>query len=231
MGTLRLCSLIGVALLALGVFALGWREVARTFPRRAKIGMIVYSFPPGLVLLALGVARDFRLLGRHFIPLVPLVLGLMAVGILHLVTSRRRLGFIVGIAFGSVWFASCLSLRFAEAHRKDDYRAAAEIAKDALNRNEKVWWSADRAAAAYYGVPVEPSSEGNFAGVVLIVHPQTEELAKLARPFLVIASKPDIYEGSSDALGDYLRAGGFVAVRDLPAFTIWRRPPVVPAER
>ena len=221
-GPWRLAALVAVAFLALGVFFRGLQRVARSFPRRTWIAMLIYSFPPGLLLLALGYLRDFRLLGRHFIPLVPLVLGLMALGILHLATSRRRLGLTAGVAVCGVWLLSSLSLRFNPVHRKDDYRAAAAIARDALARQESVWWSADPAAATYYGVPYG-AAPADPAAVTLIIRRDLQTLSALPQPALVIASKPDIYEGTGDTLGEYLLHQRYSPVRELPAFTIWRR--------
>ncbi len=227
LGAVRLGVLIAVAILALGIFCWGLWSVGRSVPRRGWIAMLIYAFPPGLFLIGLGYMRDFRLLGRHFVPLVPLALGLLAFGIARL--GRRRTGVATGAIMCVIWLVSCLSLRFSGAHRKDDYRTAAEIATTALAQQEEVWWSADQAAASYYGVPVRPPSP-HSKGVVLIIHPDREQLAALAPPDIVIASKPDIYEGGIDALGPFLAAGHYLAVRDLPAFTIWRKAATPAAE-
>lgn len=223
LGSFRLLSMIAAAFLSLGVFCQGLRIAARNLPWRGKIATSIYCLPAGLFLIALGYLRDFRVLGRHFLPLLPPVLGVMALGIASLLSTRRRLGLVTLIALGCAWSASCLSFRFAERHRKDDYRSAAEVAKASLARKEIVWWSADRSAAIYYGVPFAPSSTDEEA-VVLILLPERADLARLAEPDTVIASKPDIYAGRTDPLGAYLLARGFESVRDLPAFIIWRSP-------
>ncbi|MGI8436012.1 MAG: hypothetical protein ACR2NX_03790 [Chthoniobacterales bacterium] len=227
LGPLRLLPMIAAAFLSLAIFLYGLRRAQSRLPSRAQIAGVLYVLPPGLLLIAVGYTRDFRLLGRHFIPLVPPVFGLMALGIVGLVSFRRRLGLAAGILLSSAWLISCLSLRFGAAHRKDDYRAAAKAAKAALMRNEIVWWSADAAAAIYYHVPLD--SPPAKVGVVLIIHSTQDSLARLASPDIVIASKPDIYDGFGDPLGGFLRGHKFHPVGEVPAFTILRKAAAGPA--
>jgi len=213
--------LVSAAALSLGLFIYGMQAAARHLPRRASIAALIFALPPTFLLLAVGYTEHFRLLGRHFMPVFPVVLGLFAFAIWRLRFSHRGLAALALVALVGVWLTSSLSLRFSDRHRKDDYRSAARIAKEALARNESVWWSADWAAATYYEVPVTaPAQNGS---VVLVVNRSRADLARLTMPDLVIASKPDIYDSRTDALGSYLLAHRFARGRELPAFTIWRK--------
>jgi hypothetical protein len=114
---------------------------------------------------------------------------------------------------------SCLSLRYAERHGKDDYRAAAAFAKAALRNDRQVWWSAAEQGAGYYGVPVAHDAR---SGVFVVVNPTRESLDSLPSPQVIIASKPDIYDRQR-ALAGYVRTRGFRRVGELPAFTLWEK--------
>ena len=205
--------LLFLALLA-AALTCAWRNRSRP----AIIAGCIYAIPPIVLLFALGYLQDFRILGRHFTPLLPVILGLFTFGISQM--RPRRLAAILFAALTATWLASSLSFRFGERHRKDDYRTATSIAKTALAQREIVWWSADDAAAVYYGLPIGKSAEreANFA-----VSPVSPELLQSAVPDLVVASKPDIFDPAGQ-LGHFLREHRFVPVRELPAFTIWRRP-------
>ncbi len=223
-GVLLLPLAIGLLLfLALLVFAL-----ARAWKQRSRPAIIagwIYAIPPTVLLFAFAYSRNFRLLGRHLMPLLPVIIGVFAFGISEL--RHRRAALIIFAALVVTWLGSALSLRFGERHRKDDYRAAASIARRALAQEDKVWWSADDAAAAYYGVPIGKSAEGSATRVAGLTRLYLDELPD---PDVIIASKPDIYD-PADELGSFLRRHAFNPVQRLPAFTIWRKAADPPAGR
>ena len=177
----------------------------------------IYAIPPVVLLFALGYLQDFRVLGRHFMPVMPVILGLF---LLSISAMKRRRAVIFCTALATIWLASSLSLRFAARHQKDDYRSAARLARAALAQGASVWWSADNAAATYYGLPLGESG-GSAARPIVVQSPA--QLAGLPLPDLVAASKPDLYDPAGQ-LAEFLRAHDFIPVRDLPAFTIWRKP-------
>ena len=55
---------------------------------------------------------------------------------------------------------SCLSIRFAARHQRDDYRDAAQTAINALRQHQVVWWSADSGCAQYYKLPLDTQPNG-----------------------------------------------------------------------
>lgn len=200
-------------------------RVAINLPRPAAIAGSLYVLPPLILLFAFGYAQEFRILGRHFMPLLPVIIGLFSFGLCQMRHRRLALGLFVALL--ATWTASSLSLRFAERHRKDDYRAAAAIATTALKANKTVWWSADLAAARYYGLSTG-ANEGPAA--LPLIGPGAADLRAAPPPDIVVASKPDIYDPQG-ALGEFLRARGYVVAERLPAFAIWRRPSPAPADR
>jgi hypothetical protein len=177
--------------------------------------------PVALILIA-GRVAHFRVLGRHFTPLVPCLLLVLSTG-LSALWSRR--GYLAGLAvalFCSLSLLSCLSLRYAQRHNKEDYRAAAAVARAALQQGRSVWWNAAEAGASYYGVPVAVPARAGAA--LLCVNPDSETLARLSAPQIVIASRPDVYDAQG-ALARYMREEGFAPVSQYTAFVIWERQP------
>jgi len=116
---------------------------------------------------------------------------------------------------------SCLSLRFAARHAKDNYRDAAAYARAALQSGQQVWWNADSQGAAYYEVPTadRPAEIGK---AWLVRNPSRELLSVAPMPEVIISSKPDIFDNQR-ALAEYIVQAGFTKAATLSAFTIWQR--------
>ena len=198
----------------------------------------------GAVLLPLGflgiaaTVLHWRIVGRHLMPLLPLLLVLIATGLATLwrqglVSRAIAVMAILGL------IASSLTMGFSDRHRKDDYRGAAAIARAALAQGDRVWWSADSTGARYYGIagpfPTTPRAHPDSGRgspprcplapaphqLAIVSHLERPCLDALPRPQLVVFSKPDTYDRGG-ALAAYLAAGGFHVARSFPAFTIWR---------
>ena len=187
----------------------------------------------------------WRVLGRHLIPTVPLLNLLLAMGVVSLLgtghTRGRRLRWTAATACLLFLAASSLSLRFADRHKKDDYRAAAALATQALAQGQRVWWAAGTLGAHHYAVPGEfdhlaelTSTQAALActdvpGVQSIANASQDCLRTLSAPDIVIASKPETFDSGGD-IARYLKTGNFTPVQELAAFTVWQRaPPVTPA--
>jgi hypothetical protein len=84
-----------------------------------------------------------------------------------------------------------------------------------------VWWNAAEEGARYYGVPLVGHPD-NGSAALLVLNPTFETLQGLPAPQVVIASKPDVYDGQS-ALAGYLRDQHFVPTHKFTAFVIWER--------
>src|SRR5262249_13069541 len=128
---------------------------------------------------------------------------------------------LVGLFCGLTIY-SCLSLRLAPRHGKDDYRSAAKIAKDALQAGRAVWWNAAKEGARYYEVPLKPAPAAADAGVVALTNPSRDLLEHLPEPDVIIASKPDLFDNAAAVQG-YLREHNFERDGQVAAFVIWRQ--------
>lgn len=211
--------LVGAAVLFLGLLAYTARIAPRTQYRRIAIGAAFYSGPPMLLLLILGYTQHFRILGRHFAPLLPVIIALFTFAIAKVWFRHARLGTLLYAAVITLWLSSALSLRFGERHRKDDYRGAASLAREAVHQGETTWWAADAAAAIYYGLPKGASN----AVFTTLMNPRAEDLRRLRPPRIVVLSKHDVYD-SSASISAYLAQHDYRIIRLLPAFSIWERP-------
>ncbi len=172
-------------------------------------------------LLVAGWTLHFRLLGRHCAPAAAVVMLLLMGGAGEVLQRQRFWLKLILCGFFMAASGSCLSARFAERHRKDDYRAAAAQARAALDAGQQVWWSADPHGAMVYGLPVGENSESP-GQVFLLLNPTIDFVGALRLPALAICSKPDLYDVYG-AVAEYLQRQGWRSATNLAAFTIWQR--------
>jgi hypothetical protein len=211
--------LLAYAVFLTPIFFAGVQQALRLVPKRV-FGLTLLFFGVVAVFLSLvGIFTQFRILGRHFAPLLVFVICLLGVG-LNKIWFSNRLGKIWTICFVALSFASCLLLRFAPRHDKDDYRGAAAIARSALQDGKIIWWNADQRGAGYYGVATSTNDTLHSARVFM--NPAPDELQKMRAPDMVIASKPDVYDANG-AVSNFVREQQFQKVTNLNAFTIWQR--------
>jgi len=163
----------------------------------------------------------FKLLGRHLMPLEPVVILGLALALTSLLERRGWSAKILVLGFCLLWLGSSLSLRFAPRHARDDYRSAAAAANTALKAGKTVWWCADSCGAGYYKVALagEPMVPGK-AFFAMRLDP--ERVPGLPQPDLVVLSKPDIYDPGG-GVQRLLGAGTYRKMYSFPAFTIWEK--------
>jgi hypothetical protein len=210
------------AVVTAGVLIAGCQRIIQKTPRRIWLGVIVALGTASGFLLVAGIVLHFRVLGRHFTPLAPIILLLIATGLSGLWENGgwRR---IIATLFLLLSFDSAISLKLAERHAKDDYRDAAAVARSACALGESVWWCADGNAGNYYGVPFSKSGLPTETGKAwLAINRPENVLSAQPAPQWVIASKPDLYDNGG-AVHDYVAHGRYRVSQVLPAFTIWRR--------
>jgi hypothetical protein len=208
------------AALLLPVLVLGLRQMVASTRQRTLVSWVGAFAVVAAFILAVGVAVGFRVLGRHFLPALPLLLFVLGNGVTVLLNRRGWAGWVIVAAFLGLSLCSSLGLRFSERHAKDDYRGAAVLGREALVHGESVWWSADSAGAEVYHLPVTQKT-GNKNAALIVVNPSENFLQSLPQPDLVLASKPDLYD-SSGALENYLVHSGFHRTAALSAFTAWQ---------
>jgi hypothetical protein len=198
----------------------GLKEAARLESAQRVRRLALAVALPALLLLGMACATHFRILGRHFAPLMPIWFSLLALGLAALWPREGWLGRPVVAAYLMLSLWSCLSVRFAIRHERDDYRDAARCAREALLQNQAVWWNADGACARYYALPLDKEGNG-MNSALLINNPSAADLPRLKKPDIILASKPDIFDAEG-ALAEYLARNHYQVAGRLPAFTIWR---------
>ncbi len=221
------------------VLITGLKEARQRIGTRELVLMAGFGLFPVVVVLFSGFAMHWRVLGRHLIASLPLLNLVLALGLARLLRSDggrgQRLRWLLALSCVLALVCSSLSLRLAPRHRKDDYRAAAALAKQAFAQGQRVWWAAGVIGAEYYRVPGEfdvmselivsekPEVCRDSPRVVSIPNASTACLSTLRPPDVVILSKPETFDIKGDILA-YLQGHGFEVVQSLPAFTVWRQP-------
>ncbi|MCU0770672.1 MAG: hypothetical protein MUE94_02730 [Verrucomicrobia bacterium] len=204
------------------VLAAGFAAIWRSDWRKRAVGIGACVSLPALFLLATGVLRHFRVLGRHCTPLLVVVLLVLAMGMAWL-WRRGRWGRITAALYLALALLSAIQVRWATRHRKDDYRAAAAFSRSALAAGQSVWWAAAPQGAAYYGLPL--TDDPQEAGSAYAIFGQSAEaLANMDPPDLVVGSRPDIYDYRG-GLADQLSRGGFSVSTNFSGFKVWTRTP------
>jgi len=214
---------LGLYTLAIGaVLFLGMRRIFRS-PRPAR-GMVlsIVALLPLLMLAIAGYFLGFLMLGRHCAPLLAALSFVLSLGIAAAFSARNCILKACACAWLILSVISCLSLRFANRHEKDDYRDAAKIAIAALHLGQKVWWSAGEDGALYYHLPLAVAP-GQAGSALSVLNPTPESLSALSPPdLIVITTKPDLYDNQG-ALAKYVRNNPYAQTAACPAFVVWQR--------
>ena len=98
---------------------------------------------------------------------------------------------------------------------------ATRVASAALGQQKHVWWSADMAAAEYYGLPLTKTGRDRSAARVLM-NPSVGDVRDEPLPDVAVLSKPEVYD-QAGTLRSVLGEHGFKVSRQLQAFSIWER--------
>ncbi len=220
----------------------GLREARQRLGSRELIIVVGLALLPVFIVVLSGFVMGWRVLGRHLFATTPVFCLVLALGMAKLWDTsagrNRVLGRLTAIACLGALATSALSMRFAEQHRKDDYRLAAAVAQDGLSRGLRVWWAADYLGAHYYRLPGtfdyigeltnvhQPPSCTDLPGVQATANLTAECLRTLSPPDIVIFSRPETFDKRGD-LGRYMKERNYVKVRDMPAIAVWQ--PVVSA--
>lgn len=189
-------------------------RAAGAFPSRAVVFLLT-GFVASVVVVATGYYGGFRVLGRHFAPLLPILVLIWAALFLFCWKNGRLVPRAAIIMILTMWIISCIQLRISDEHRRDDYRAAAAFAREQLGLGRLGWWAGDRAAASYYQVPdewvrfhpIRPGFDGSEAD----------------RPAWIVLSKPDIYDQSGE-IQKYIIVGDYVCVHEVESFKLYVAP-------
>ncbi len=200
------------------IFGAWWCGVAawiKTTPLRCVLGVACAVIIPIVILAGVGLAMDFRVLGRHLSPVIPAVLLPVAVSLSGMgkwKTGGRVLGGMV-VCFA---ISSAISLKILEKHARDDYRRAAGIAIHDLKQGKNVWWQADMNATRYYAY-----LEGGAALVNAIQILESDPPSGLMFADVVVINRADLRYRHRDYQAE-LRRESFQLDAKFTGFEIWR---------
>jgi succinate dehydrogenase hydrophobic anchor subunit len=202
-------SILMAAVTLISVVSLGTAGLVRSLkiPKRSWWPYI-WSLP-ALGILASGVIKNFRVVGRHFTPIAPSLFWFLAYGPQK--DRAWRWTRLTGVILVLLWISSDLRLATLPEHRKDDYRAAAHFIGQHHHTDEIVWWAADDAARIFY----------KLAWTIPVMNPSSLDLARQRQPSWVVLSKPDIYD-THGSLREFLARMAARPVARFQAFEIYR---------
>lgn len=191
--------------------------------------LAVACLVPVIAVTGLGLLSGLRTTGRHFTPALALILPLVAVGVQTL-WKNRFFGKAAVVCLFAALAVSSFQIRLASRHKKDNYREAARIARQALESGQKVWWAADPFGASYYGVSVgETPSNGSSSGTGSSSQKTAQLIRNLEKPGLetpdvLVLNRPDVYD-STGVVAKMLSENHYQLKESLQCFTIWEKPP------
>lgn len=183
-------------------------------PRRTVIAVACMVVLPIIFLTTIGMIKDFRVLGRHFSPLIPAVL--LPVALAMEGRSRGNIRCILAVTAIGFGFSSALLLRLAERHSRDDFRQASSVALDALGKGQHVSWRSDMNAMRYYAY-LKGGMRLVNAVQVLEASPPT-----LLTSDLVILNRPDLKFRDYDYKAEFRRNDLEIDPTKIHGFEIWR---------
>jgi len=216
-----LVGLGGLCLAWLLILVLLWRQRRD----RVLIAILAWLGSTAVSLLAASWVVHFPFWGRHLAPLLAGVVALAALVVFPPAGQRWLLSQRIAALLLVLCLAiSSATVRWSDAHQKDDYRSAVALARRALAQGLSIWWTGDaQECANYYGLlDLKQAAPERLVLTPLLGR---EDYKDLPDPDLVILSKPDTYDGTSQ-VRERLRQGRYQRVGKLRAFTIWVRPGV-----
>ena len=227
-GVFTLPQLIALAGLGITMLIIGVAYFRRQILVKRGEGLwqwAVLFVPPLLFMVAFSILKDFRAVGRHLTPYMPVLAIFLAMGILSFRNRRNQM--LAGGALAVFLLISAVSLRLAERHRKEDYRAAANIVKQETAKGETVLWSASLSANPFYKlnetgisrIPAFPGSNEPVPGSVFLYgRPTGSRLS----PSKILISKPDIHDQTGFA-AKFAQDNGYKLEQKFAGFEVWSR--------
>ena len=174
------------------------------------------------ILFCLSVAVGFPFWGRHLAPALPFVVVALAIALDQgrggLATSR-----LMPLVSCAILLTSSLLVRLHPDHARVDYRSAAAAAISMAREGATVWWSASRAPAAYYRLPICDTVISSDQCVVDAINKSVEEILSLPRPDVIVCGQPDLFD-QTGALRSYVESHGPLKTEQIRGFWLHTRP-------
>jgi hypothetical protein len=193
------------------------RSVPRVKTAMVLAGVCVAAM--GLTLV-LSIATQWPFWGRHLAPAFPFWIAALGLLIQANWPATSKATLMVMCLTGMILLGSSLLLRFAPWHGKDDYRGAAQFARQAASDGGTIWWCASPDGAQYYGL--NATIEGQSGQVIRTCGLPLEQMADLPTADYIILSKPDLCDPQG-VVRQKIQNDNYQMVHGLNAFTIFQR--------
>lgn len=205
------------AIWALTIVRFLYKQSRLIFNTKNIVFYLILFFPVIIILLG-GYVHGIRVLPRYLTPALPLIIFLAS----FLTATLWRNGFwsrglVVCLLLSGL--ISCLEIRFAPRHAKDDYRSATAAAKEAAAEGGEIYWAADEQTAIYYGLINEEERNVGSSNIILLHTKSVHD----SNPDLVVLSKTDLYDPSG-AIRKFLRDNNYILVGTFQSFQLLRKP-------
>ncbi|MGQ9661459.1 MAG: hypothetical protein ACUVWX_03865 [Kiritimatiellia bacterium] len=206
----------------LGISAAAWGKM-RTQRLPACLGPCLALLSMSLaILLGISIFLRFPFWGRYLAALFPCAVFLGTQIAKQNELSGRWPGFATA-ALVLLLLAGSLNLRWNPRHRKDDYRLAASIAKEALQENRRVWWVASELPARYYRLPGAEAQTRNLPLTFTVLYsPRELDAIGSPAPDLILLSKPSIFDAYG-TVRNFIRANDYQCTQRFNAFELYER--------
>ncbi|MFQ3577537.1 MAG: hypothetical protein SNJ52_00795 [Verrucomicrobiia bacterium] len=211
-------TLVGGFLLA------GWFGLKEASRRSLLLFGLAVCAAVAITLWMVGYLTQKAFWARHLAPVFPFFVvatGLAVRGCLGVPTPFGVATRLLAILTLSSFFASSLVIGFGSAHVKSDVRRAAELAREALDASQRVWWSGEMRAAIFYDVRVD--SDQSSPDLLVINRGDAEDVKDSLPPHLVVYSHREFFARWPAFLEALNQTHGRYDVEELPGFKILRR--------
>lgn len=202
----------------------GWSWFRKNTPTPklfAVCTLSLLSIILGFIILSFLIHKP--LWARHLSPALPMLVLMEGMVISTLWNSKRFIPRFLVITFLILLALSSLNIRFHPQFSKDDYRSAAQIAKESIANNQKVWWNAAEYTALYYDLHVEQKSRDE-SSLVMVAHDDSKTfLEQIPAPDVIILTRPEVYD-PAHFVQDYATAHGYTESKSLRGFKILEKP-------
>lgn len=206
---------LGFVLVA-GAIIFGLRRQSSGLPPGLRAGLVSVLGLTALTFVAGGLVLQKAFWARHFAPMFPFYVVLLGVALAGLTSRRHRVVRWLPFLVVGLLIFSALNLRFSPVWRKEDYRSAAQFARQALTENKSVWWVGADYCANYYGL--ECAESRPETGKVFC--PQFGGAETLPPPDVIVFSKPDIYDAKF-VVQEIIKRDHYQEAARFKSFTVW----------
>ena len=217
----RLSQLVLPALLALllaTMFFLGFRRRSPAGQPPVRLGILLAFAVTAGVFVAGSLVLQKAFWARHYAAVFPFYVTLLGLAMAGSWSPARPRWRLLPVAVCVLFAWSAFNFRFAPSLRKEDYRSAAQFARQALAEGRTVWWLASGYPASYYGLDIayfEPEP-----GKVFVAFRSRPDVRTLPLPDVIVLNKPDLH----DPLGvvqKIIAENHYGVAARYQAFTVW----------